>query len=80
MPGCAKGANEQAGPTTNAIACIDTWLGSEKWDVVTFNSGIHDCWARQYVNATAYVSNIKAIHQKVSAALVPVKICCNCLF
>ena len=24
--GCAqKGANEQAGPTTNAIACIDTW-------------------------------------------------------
>lgn len=76
MPGCAKGANEQAGPTTNAIACIDTWLGSAqnfKWDVVTFNSGIHDCWARQYVNDTAYVANIKAIHQKVSAALVPVR-------
>jgi hypothetical protein len=80
MPGCAKGANEQAGPTTNAITCIDTWLGSAqnlKWDVVTFNSGIHDCWARQYVNATAYVANIKAIYKKVSAALVPVKICSN---
>ena len=27
FPDCRKGANEQAGPTTNGVQCIDTWLG-----------------------------------------------------
>ena len=32
-----------AGPTTNGAACIKTWVGAEKWDVITVNFGIHDC-------------------------------------
>ena len=72
MPGCRAGANEQAGPTTNGVACIDSWLGAEKsWEVVTLNSGIHDCWARQFVNETAYVANLLQMHSKISAALSP---------
>jgi hypothetical protein len=52
---CQPGASEQAGPTTTGVQCIDSWLGGEKrWDVISFNWGIHDCWARQYVNATQY--------------------------
>ena len=36
FPDCQKGANEQAGPTTTGIQCIDSWLGSEKWDIISF--------------------------------------------
>lgn len=27
--------SNQAGPTTNGVACIKGWLGTEKWDVIT---------------------------------------------
>ena len=35
------------------------------------SEGIHDCWARQYVNATAYAANLDEIYTKISAALAP---------
>lgn len=30
------------GPTTRGLAEIDKWLGTEKWDVIHFNFGLHD--------------------------------------
>jgi hypothetical protein len=68
----AKGANEQASSSANGIACIDNWLGEGptfKWDIISFNFGIHDCWGPQFVNATAYRANIETIYAKASAAL-----------
>ncbi len=34
--------SNQAGPTTNGVNCIKSWVGKEKWDVITINFGIHD--------------------------------------
>jgi len=30
------------GPTSNALAHLDDWLGKGKWDVIHFNWGLHD--------------------------------------
>ena len=27
--------SNQAGPTTNGVNCIQSWLGTEKWDAIT---------------------------------------------
>ena len=35
-------ASENCGPTANGLAKLDVWLGSEKWDLIVFNFGIHD--------------------------------------
>lgn len=35
-------APENCGPTANGLKKLDVWLGSGRWDVVTFNFGIHD--------------------------------------
>jgi hypothetical protein len=29
--------SNQAGPTANGVACISSWLGQAKWDVITIN-------------------------------------------
>jgi lysophospholipase L1-like esterase len=31
-----------AGPSSNGVFLIDTWLGKGKWDVIHFNFGLHD--------------------------------------
>lgn len=31
-----------AGPASNGVFLIDTWLGRNKWDVIHFNFGLHD--------------------------------------
>ena len=31
-----------AGPSSNGVFLIDTWLGKAKWDVIHFNFGLHD--------------------------------------
>jgi acyl-CoA thioesterase-1 len=31
-----------AGPTSNGVFLIDSWLGTTKWDVIHFNFGLHD--------------------------------------
>lgn len=33
---------ENCGPTTRGIEKLDKWLGTEKWDVIHFNFGLHD--------------------------------------
>ena len=30
------------GPTSKALASIEAWLGTGKWDVIHFNWGLHD--------------------------------------
>ncbi len=35
-------APENCGPTANGLKKLDVWLGNGRWDVVTFNFGIHD--------------------------------------
>ena len=35
-------APENCGPTANGLKKVDTWLGQGKWDVITWNFGIHD--------------------------------------
>lgn len=70
--------NTQAGPTPNGVACIDAWLGTEKWDAITINFGIHDCCpggdGRQpgvNVPLKDYVANLAIIYGKASKALAP---------
>jgi hypothetical protein len=58
------------------VKCIASWLGSPaasfKWDIISFNFGIHDCWCGpECVNATAYKSNLEYIYTAASAALAP---------
>lgn len=67
----AKGANEQASNSANGIKCIGDWTGGYKWDIISFNFGIHDCWAAQRVNETAYKANIAYIYSVASASLAP---------
>ena len=31
-----------AGPSSNGVFLIDSWLGAAKWDVIHFNFGLHD--------------------------------------
>jgi lysophospholipase L1-like esterase len=33
---------ENGGPTTHGLKNLDRWLGEGKWDVVSFNWGLHD--------------------------------------
>ena len=35
-------APENCGPTANGVKKLDIWTQGQKWDVVTFNFGIHD--------------------------------------
>jgi len=35
-------APENCGPTANGLKKVDIWLGGGKWDVITWNFGIHD--------------------------------------
>ena len=35
-------APENCGPTANGLKKLDVWLGSERWDIIHFNFGIHD--------------------------------------
>jgi lysophospholipase L1-like esterase len=34
--------NGNAGPSSNGVFLIDSWLGKDKWDVIHFNFGLHD--------------------------------------
>ena len=49
--------------------CLATWLGSERWDAISFNFGLHDCWAPQRVPPADYVNNLEAVHAVASAGL-----------
>ena len=66
------------GNTTQCLRSIDEWLGTERWDVIHFNFGIHDikCPKRDGVNLTpierykANLAKIVARLQKTGAALI----------
>lgn len=65
------------GPTTKGLAEIEAWLGSEKWDVIHFNWGLHDLKyvgpngknladpkapdSRQQVPPAAYEANLRKL-------------------
>lgn len=58
-------APENCGPTANGLKKLDIWLGdpSNRWDVITFNFGIHDRKTPDVV----YVKNLKTIITKLQA-------------
>ena len=65
--------SNQAGPTTNGVNCIKSWVGKDyKWDVITMNFGIHDCCPpKANVAQTWYVKNLGVIYEAARAALAP---------
>lgn len=48
--------------------CIDSWLGGEKWDVVTINAGLDDCTAPGGFDEAAYSANVRVVLTKAAAA------------
>jgi len=70
--------SNQAGPSTNGAACAKTWIGTEKWDVITMNFGIHDCCAGGdgrpagvQIDQADYMRNIASIYEAARAGLAP---------
>ena len=66
----------QAGPSSKGVQCIRHWLGTQQWDVVHANFGLHDIakargssW--RAVPPVEYVKNLDAIFRHVQAALKP---------
>jgi len=62
---------ENGGPTINALKKLDRWLGTEKWDVIHFNFGIHDskfmAEGKQQVPPADYEKNLRDIVQRLKA-------------
>jgi len=54
-------APENCGPTANGLKKVDIWLGSGKWDVITWNFGIHD---RNTAPAT-YKANLESLIKRL---------------
>jgi len=59
------------GPTKNGVTNIDKWLGTEKWDVIHFNWGIHDLKfmpdGKRQVEPEDYEKNLRALVAKMKA-------------
>ena len=54
-------APENCGPTANGLKKVDIWLGSGKWDVITWNFGIHD----RNTPPAAYKANLEALLKRL---------------
>ena len=56
---------ENGGPTTRGVAAMDRWLGEGRWDVIVFNSGLHDIKSdaegKLQVPIEAYEKNLRAM-------------------
>jgi acyl-CoA thioesterase-1 len=56
---------QNGGPTKNGLAQIDKWLGTGKWEVIHFNSGIHDLKympdGKRQVEAADYEKNLRTL-------------------
>ena len=54
-----------AGPSSNGVFLIDSWLGKERWDVIHFNFGLHDLKrlsdGKQQISAEAYERYLRLI-------------------
>jgi acyl-CoA thioesterase-1 len=59
------------GPTKNGMQNIDKWLGTEKWDIIHFNWGIHDLKympdEKRQVEPADYEANLRALVAKMKA-------------
>ena len=58
------------GPTSRGLQQIDKWLGTEKWDVIHFNWGLHDLkyiGEKRQVPIDAYEKNLRKLVAKVKA-------------
>jgi lysophospholipase L1-like esterase len=62
-------APENCGPTANGLKKLEVWLGSGRWDLVTFNFGIHDR-ATPLADYTDRLEKIVARLQATGAKLV----------
>jgi lysophospholipase L1-like esterase len=53
------------GPTSNGVVNLDKWLGTNKWDIIHFNFGLHDlkimASGKHQVPIQDYESNLKKI-------------------
>jgi hypothetical protein len=64
------------GGTPNILRHLDEWLGSGRWDVIHFNSGIHDIkrpGGNRVVTPEQYEKNLRIVVQRLKqtgAALV----------
>ncbi|MFT3882596.1 MAG: SGNH/GDSL hydrolase family protein [Gemmatales bacterium] len=64
---------ENGGPTTTGLAKIDSWLtvnGSNKWDVIHFNWGLHDLKVTKegdQVSPDEYEKNLRLLVKKLKA-------------
>ena len=60
------------GPTKNGMTNIDKWLGTEKWDVIHFNWGIHDLKfmpdGKRQVEPADYEANLRSLVATMKAA------------
>jgi acyl-CoA thioesterase-1 len=58
-----------AGPSSNGVFLIDTWLGKNKWDIIHFNFGLHDLKrlddGKQQVPLDAYERFLRLIVQRL---------------
>jgi lysophospholipase L1-like esterase len=61
--------NGNAGPTSNGVFLIDTWLGKDKWDVIHFNFGLHDLKrlddGKQQIPLDSYERYLRLIVQRL---------------
>ncbi len=58
-----------AGPSSNGVFLMDTWLGKNKWDVIHFNFGLHDLKrledGKHQVPLDSYERNLRLIVQRL---------------
>lgn len=50
---------ENGGQSQKGVEKLTQWLGNEKWDVIHFNWGLHDCFRK--VSLKQYEANLRAI-------------------
>ena len=62
------GFGSNGGDSANGAACIDHWLGGQRWDVVTVNFGLHDCDPGR--DSQGYAANLATILSKARAAAI----------
>jgi hypothetical protein len=58
-----------AGPSSNGVFMIDSWLGTKHWDVIHFNFGLHDLKrmsdGKQQVSPEAYERYLRLIVERL---------------
>lgn len=62
---------ENGGPTSNGTAKLAKWLGTNKWDVIHFNWGLHDLKSMEdgkaQVSLTDYEKNLRELAKQLKA-------------